>query len=254
MAHLVNLVSAVLLIVAFVRFGSSSEEGQLAKANKYQRIAPSVWVHTSYKDLGNGVPVPSNGLLVRTRDELLLVDTAWTVDQTRDILEWAQQETGLAVSRAIVTHAHEDKMGGLEALYERGIPTLASRLTNEVAQGRGLEVASRSLTFETVEQITPGVEAFYPGAGHTEDNIVVYVADSKVLFGGCLIRPASASTLGNTADADVAHWSTAVETVRQRFPEAQIVVPSHGIWGDRTLLDHTFDLARQAGNTLPDQP
>lgn len=254
MVRLFHFVSAVLLIVAFVRFGSSSEAGQIAKANKYQQIAPSVWVHTSYKDLGNGVPVASNGLLVRSGDELLLVDTAWTVEQTRDILEWAQQETGRTVTRAVVTHAHEDKMGGLAALHDEQIPTLASRETNRAASERELTPATRTLAFDGPEPIVQDVEAFYPGPGHTEDNIVVYIADSRILFGGCLIRPASASTLGNTADADVAHWSTAVEKVSHRYPEAQIVVPSHGKWGDRTLLSHTIDLAGEATDTPPDQP
>jgi metallo-beta-lactamase class B len=32
------------------------------------------------------------------------------------------------------------------------------------------------------------LQAYYPGAGHTRDNIVVWVPQDKVLFGGCLIK------------------------------------------------------------------
>ena len=31
-------------------------------------------------------------------------------------------------------------------------------------------------------------EPFYPGPGHTEDNIVVYFRKRNLLFGGCLLK------------------------------------------------------------------
>ena len=221
----------------------------LTRANEYRQIAPTVWVHTTYKDLGDGVPFPSNGLLVQVSDELLLVDTAWSDAQTRKILEWAESTLGIPVTRAVVTHAHDDKMGGMEALDELEIETFASSQTNRAAAKRGLTPAQHEIDLAPSLQLLEGVEAFYPGPGHTSDNIVVFVAQAKVLFAGCLVRPAEATTLGNTADADVDHWAEAVEQVAMRFPEAEVVVPSHGAWGDRSLLDHTIDLAEQAAST-----
>lgn len=90
------------------------------------------------------------------------------------------------------------------------------------------------------------LEFFYPGPGHTRDNIVVYYAPAKVLFGGCLIRPGGSDNLGNTADGDVAGWADAVRRVAAQFPEAEIVIPSHGPPGGRELLDHTIALAEAA--------
>ena len=64
-----------------------------------------------------------------------------------------------------------------------------------------------------------------------------------MLFGGCLIRPGDATDMGNTADGDVDHWAQAVRNVAEAFPDAEIVIPSHGPKGGRDLLDHTIDLA-----------
>lgn len=91
-----------------------------------------------------------------------------------------------------------------------------------------------------------GLKDFYPGPGHTRDNIVIYYAPAKVLFGGCLIRPGGATDLGNTADGDVANWADAAREVAAEFPDAEIVIPSHGPPGGRELLDHAIALAEAA--------
>ena len=59
--------------------------------------------------------VASNGLIVRDGGRVLVVDTAWTDDQTAQILNWIKQEINLPVALAVVTHAHQDKMGGMDA-------------------------------------------------------------------------------------------------------------------------------------------
>ena len=61
--------------------------------------------------------VASNGLIVRDGGRVLVVDTAWTDDQTAQILNWIKQEINLPVALAVVTHAHQDKMGGMDALH-----------------------------------------------------------------------------------------------------------------------------------------
>ncbi|MEX5808276.1 MBL fold metallo-hydrolase [Citrobacter freundii] len=52
---------------------------------------------------------------------MLLVDTAWTDDHTAQISNRIKQEINLPVALAVVTHAHQDKMGGMDALHAAGI-------------------------------------------------------------------------------------------------------------------------------------
>jgi metallo-beta-lactamase class B len=212
---------------------------------EFSELADGVWLHTSYKSLPGVGPFPSSGLIVRTDDGLLLVDTAWNDQQTQKIIEWAQGTLGAPIEALVVTHAHDDKMGGVGAVHERGVRTLALHLTNQAATARGLVPTRETLTLQEGEAIrVGGVEVFYPGGGHTQDNVVVYVEDARVLFGGCLIRPGASGSLGNTADASVEHWDVAVESLQRRYGEARHVVPSHGPPGGIELLAHTIALVR----------
>ena len=62
------------------------------------------------------------------------------------ILNWIKQEINLPVALAVVTHAHQDKMGGMDALHAAGIATYANALSNQLAR-RGDGCGSHSLTF-----------------------------------------------------------------------------------------------------------
>jgi glyoxylase-like metal-dependent hydrolase (beta-lactamase superfamily II) len=191
--------------------------------------------------------VPSYGLVVVRGGNALLIDTAWTDEQTEQILRWADETLGRPITTAVFTHAHRDKMGGVRALRARGVETYAAPDSNALAAERGLVPAEHALSFgpdATSHELAPAV-VFDPGPGHTEDNIVVALPEAGILFGGCLVRPPAATDLGNTADADVDHWDEAVEAVAARFPDLSIVVPSHGRPAGRELLELTARLARE---------
>ncbi|MBL4618783.1 MAG: subclass B1 metallo-beta-lactamase [Marinicaulis sp.] len=214
-----------------------------------EKVTEGVWIHKSYEVIKPWGPILSQGLVIKTDTGLILVDTAWGDDDTEILLEMISKETGELPATTVVTHAHQDKMGGMDALHEAGIETSAHAFTNEDAPKRGLTPA-KTIVLENSTQstVTDGVTLLYPGAGHTRDNIVVYYAPAKILFGGCLIRPGDSNNLGNTADGDVANWAGAVRKVAAQFPDAEIIIPSHGAAGGRELLDHTIALAEEAAN------
>ncbi|NKI36284.1 MBL fold metallo-hydrolase [Wenzhouxiangella sp. XN79A] len=156
------------------------------------------------------------------------------------------------MSAAVFTHAHDDKMGGVGVLRSLGIATYAHAQSNQLAPTRGLVPAEFDLQFDAggsavpTAALPPELEIFYPGPGHTTDNLVVYVLESRVLFGGCLVRPRRSFSLGNTADAVIENWAQAIRNVNERFVEPTIVVPSHGAPGGPELLAHTIDVATSA--------
>jgi len=240
-------------------------EGEVAPPPSLDQIADGVWVHKSYKVIEPWGPFLSQGMVLEKNGIVFLIDTAWNDKDTETLLFLIKQQFGRLPFAAIITHAHEDKMGGVSALRQYRVETHALRETNEDAKARGLlrtqfsiDPARRYTVFESASRLNfydqnyypekRWFHVFYPGPGHTRDNIVVYYAPAKVLFGGCLIRPGNATDLGNTADADIGHWADAVRAVAARFPDAEIVIPSHGAVGGRELLDHTIALAEAAAN------
>lgn len=243
-----RLATALLTLALVAHAGCAIARADSPAARVHlQPIAENVWLHASYQDVPPWGPILSQGLAIRTAAGVLLVDTAWNDADTERLLALARDAAGAPVSAVVVTHAHADKMGGLGATRAAGIRSYAHPWSNADAPGRGLGLASEILFAEGGDsQTVAGVEVFYPGAGHSRDNLVVYYAPARVLFGGCLVRPGRANDLGNTADADVGHWADAVRAVRARFPDAGIVVPSHGQVGGPELLEHTIELAEAA--------
>jgi metallo-beta-lactamase class B len=208
----------------------------------FEALTPGVWLHRSVKYLPEYGEVPSNGLVVKTASGALIVDTAWTPAQTAEVLDWAAAHVG-PVRAALVTHWHDDRSGGLPEVHRRGIASYGSGRTAEQARAHGAPIASQRFD-DTLDLSSLGVagEAYFPGAGHSLDNVVVWLADSKLLFGGCLVKSTQAQGLGNTADGDVQAWPRAIAELEARYPSAAIVVPGHGAAGGPDLLAHTREL------------
>jgi metallo-beta-lactamase class B len=217
-----------------------------------EQIAEDVWIHKSYEYIEPWGPILSQGLIVKDGNSVIVVDTAWNNTDTERLLDLIEMQVFKGQGTLVPTHAHADKMGGMEPVNKREWVTLAFELTNEDAVKRSLTPARDSIPYFEHERGGPKswsvgrVEFFYPGPGHTRDNIVAYDPKTKILFGGCLIRPGASDTLGNTADADLAAWADTVRRVAAEFPDAEIIIPSHGAPGDRSLLDHTIALAETA--------
>ncbi|HET9252040.1 MAG TPA: subclass B1 metallo-beta-lactamase [Candidatus Eisenbacteria bacterium] len=210
-------------------------------------LAPGVWIHTSYYTYPNGSRFSSNGLVVRDGDGLTLIDTAWGERSTSALLDRIERDIKLPVRQAFVTHAHGDRISGADVLRDRGIPVRAHPRTMALALEVGLPPPSDSLpglekagSFVSVGT----VEIFYPGPGHSPENLMVWVPAENVLFGGCAVRPADATTLGNTAHADRQAWSHAIDRAGKRYGAPRIVVPGHGAVGGPELLPHTLTLLR----------
>jgi metallo-beta-lactamase class B VIM len=207
-------------------------------------LRPGVWLHTSWQALSDGTRFPSNGLLVREGDRLVLVDTAWGEERTGELLQWIDSMLRLPIARAVITHSHDDRIGGASLLVKRGIPFYAHPLTRQFATEQGLPLpeALEGLTEAGGTTRIGSAEVFYPGPAHARDNVMVWLPESGVLFGTCAVRAAGSTSLGNVADADVPAWPAAIRRTLERYGEARVVVPGHGKPGGSELLRHTLTL------------
>lgn len=212
----------------------------------FKTLSNGVWQHTSTSKLPTGQWFPSNGLIVVGRSRVLMIDTAWTPDQTELVLARLKPIAATRPIDLFITHFHDDRMGGVAVTAANNIRSYAFAQTVALATQHKMGVIDEALAGE-VHAFDLGdrmVEVFYPGPGHTRDNAVAYDSASKIVFGGCLMRGLVMKDLGNVADAEIAAWANSVARVAARYPETSLVVPGHGAAGEKNVFDHTISLAR----------
>jgi metallo-beta-lactamase class B len=189
--------------------------------------------------------ISSNGLIAITSEGLFLVDTASTEAQTEAILDWGDRRLKRPWIGAIITHDHADRDGGLSALQRRHIRIAALDLTVAKLAKRHVRGIRTLFTAKAASYTDPrGFEAYYPGPGHTTDNIVIRLP--SVLFGGSLIASTEAEDLESAGDANLAAWPKAVRRVAARYPNLP-VLPGQGLIDPSgASYQHTLDLLAAA--------
>lgn len=212
-------------------------------------VSRHVWLHESWAQVPGFGRVSANGLVVVGSRGAVVVDSSWTNAQMAWLLDRVKQATGKQALGVVATHWHNDRAGGFAEANRRGVPTIAEARTDRILATKKL--ARPTHPFTSVHQLDLGgvkLEVFFPGAGHSTDNTVVYVADDRVLFGGCLIRAGTSNWIGNLSDADVSSWPATMLAVEKRYRDVSIVVPGHGRRGGAELIRHTHELATRASH------
>ncbi len=199
-----------------------------------RKIAPELWLHTTTAVIPGNYVFPANGLILERRGGSLLIDTTYTPGQAEVLVQWAKRELARPITLAIATHFHTDRTGGVEGLKKRGIRTLAYPLTCTLAAEHQMPVPEPIADFAAgAYRLDADCELFFPGAGHTRDNVVAWLPRQQVLLGGCFLKSVTSRDLGNVADAVVPDWAGSVRRAREHYPAARITIPGHGtIEGD----------------------
>lgn len=231
---------SALLFLAQVR-------GQAGKPGlEFTPLTGNLYVYTTYH-LYEGEPVSSNSMYLVTGKGIILFDVPWDTTQRQPLLDSLYARHHQKPVLCIATHFHEDRTGALDFLNQHGVATWSSRLTYELClqnhQQRAAHVFDKDTSF-TVGGYT--VRTFYPGEGHTRDNIVVWCAADQVLYGGCLIKSTEAEGLGYTGDANLADWPQTMRRLMKEFPHPKYVIPGHQSWADNRSIAHTLQLLKQA--------
>jgi glyoxylase-like metal-dependent hydrolase (beta-lactamase superfamily II) len=234
-------ITLLMLFVPCIVFAKNESIKQL----EINKLSNNVYQHISSKRVEPWGVVEASGLVVINGTEAHMIDTPWTTQGTKALIEWIEAK-GLTLKNTIVTHFHEDASGDLPLLNNLKIKTYATSLTNKLLKLNKKEVSSEEILSNTFELIDGVASVFYPGAGHTDDNIVVWLPNEKILFGGCFVKSLHDKKLGYTGDADISEWPNSIQNVINRYPDVKLVVPGHGKIGDISLLTHTQALALSA--------
>jgi metallo-beta-lactamase class B len=200
----------------------------------------NTWNYEAWTSAGKHY-FPSDGLIVKTDSGLVLIDTPVNDSLTEILLD---KFPGQKIALAIITHYHNDRIGGINTLLKKGIPVITYYKTAELAvmddYPKPTSVFSCSDTTFKIGSTT--FELYYPGWGHTVDNIVVWMPENKILYGGCFIKEKKSSTLGNIREANITEWLVAAKEVKKKFKSAKTVIPGHGAIGGKSLINKTISL------------
>jgi len=240
-----------LLISSILFFGCrptnliQNNQNYKSESLEIKQIAEHVYLHTSWLEAGSFGKVLCNGMIVLDKNETIVFDTPANDNTSLELINWIENTLKGKVKAIISTHFHEDCLGGLEAFYKQGISSYAHNLTLQLARQNKSAVPQNG--FDNLLELKVGnkkVFAQFFGEGHTEDNVIGYFPDGKIIFGGCLIKEVGAAK-GNLADANTQEWPLTVAKLKAEYPEAKIVIPGHGKMGGTELFDYTVTLFEQ---------
>lgn len=214
------------------------------------KISDSIYVYTTYQDY-NGSPTPANSMYVITDDGIVMIDTPWDKSQLPALLDSMMTKHSLKPIMSISTHYHGDRTNGINYLDSIGVKTFSTAQTQRLCIERGEEIARDTISKDT-NFVIGGIafEIYYPGEGHAPDNIIIYLPNQKVLFGGCYIKSTEATNLGWTGDANIISWYESLQIVRKKYSDVEVVIPGHQNWGGTSLLKHTSKLLKPAYRIL----
>jgi metallo-beta-lactamase class B len=208
-------------------------------------LTKNFYVYTTYRPLG-GEPFPANGMYVVTEAGVVMFDAPWDTTQFQPLLDSIRSRHHKDVVACIATHFHADRTGGLEYYKTKGIKTYTTKRTDELSRTRNEKRGEYIMYKDTVFDIGGyRFQVFYPGPGHSPDNIVAWFDKEKILYGGCLIKSTEASDLGNLGDANVKEWPNTIKTIQNKFHNPNYIIPGHQDWKSKNSLTHTLDLLKE---------
>src|SRR5690625_3777758 len=147
-----------ILFISLPLFSSSSSIQEI----EVIKLKEGVYVYHSFANY-EGSLVSANGLILESTEEVALLDIPWDDQQTIQLLDWIDREINKPVSFTIITHAHMDRIGGINVLKSKNIPTISGSLTAKEATKSGY--SQPDLTFHSDTLLSYGkssLEVYYP--------------------------------------------------------------------------------------------
>jgi glyoxylase-like metal-dependent hydrolase (beta-lactamase superfamily II) len=211
------------------------------------QVAPDAWMVQGVSALGSAANrnFISNAGFVVTRDGVVVIDALGSPELAKELRAEIARITPKPVTHVIVTHYHADHIYGLQFFKDEGAQIVAQSAGKQYLYSETAALrlkASREEMFPWIDEKTRLVPAdlwidgptslrvggvdflLQPsGPAHTPEDLVVWVADRKLLYAGDIVYRGRVPFVGQ---ADSGHWIEALEKLLTF--DAKVIVPGHG--------------------------
>ncbi len=239
-----TIILSIFIISVQVFSFSQNEKINISEDIKLIKLSDHAYIHVSYTTLPKYGRVSANGLIIIDNNQAFLFDSPWDNQQIEDLYNFLTDSMQVELVGFIPNHWHEDCMGGLEFLQKKKVKSYANQMTIDIASAKKLPIPVHGFTDSLNLQLgNLSIHCYYLGAAHSMDNVVAWIPEEQILFPGCIIKSLNSKNLGNTADGNTEIYPETVKNIISKFPNAKIVIPGHGKYGNKELLEHTKELA-----------
>ena len=230
----------ITILITAATFGQTANQKLIIT-----HVTKGFYVYTTFGNPGDGSLFPANSMYVVTDKGVVLFDTPWDTTQFQPLLDSIQLRHHKPVILCISTHFHSDRTAGLAYYQQHGIATYTTKLTDSLSQQKGGPRAANIICQDTTFRIGQYTfETFYPGKGHSPDNIVLWFGKEKLLYGGCFVKSMDTDSPGNLLDANVAEWIASIKKVETKFGQPNYIITGHQSWKSKQSLVHTSALLK----------
>ncbi len=233
------LLSSIILTSCITR--DSENEQPYKRPLEIVKLSDHSYLHVSYLELEDGRNFACNGYIYANQGEAFVFDTPVNDSLANQLMRFVEDELQLKIKGVVVSHRHRDAVGGLRAFTKAQIPSYGSIQTADYLKADSLVISHPFKNKQVLQIGDSTIENLYFGEAHTSDNIVSYIPEEQLLFGGCMIKAEEAGP-GNLEDANLEQWPQTVALIKDSLPNIQTVVPGHGAFGQSQLLDYTISL------------
>jgi metallo-beta-lactamase class B len=240
-----NIIKTIILTIAFT-FSLTHIFGQAEKAKlKITHLIGDFYIYTTYNTYQES-QVPANGMYLVTDDGVVMFDTPWDTTQFQPLLDSIKLKHNKIVVMSMATHWHSDKTAGLEYYRQQGIKTYTTVLTDEFSKKNNHKRAEFLMKKDTVFNVGQyAFETYYPGEGHTADNIIIWFEKEKILYGGCLIKGVDDENLGYLGDANVTAYASTLKKVQKKCRKPKFIIIAHSDWRSTNSLKNSIRMAKE---------
>jgi metallo-beta-lactamase class B len=236
-----TIILTITLILSLTNIFGQTEKVKL----KISHLTGDFYIYTTYNTY-EGSQIPANGMYLVTNNGVVMFDTPWDTTQFQPLLDSIKLKHNKNVILCIATHWHSDRTEGLEYYRQNGIKTYTTLHTDELCKENNKKRAEYLMAKDTGFNIEPySFETYYPGEGHTADNIIIWFNKEKILYGGCLIKGADAENLGYLGDANVTAYESTLTKVQKKCTYPKFIIISHSDWNNIHSLKHSIKLAKK---------